>query len=107
MKVERIIRSSLPVALMVLAACGTAQAAYTNVVMSNNPIAYWGLNETNGTTAVDSSANGHNATSSGKPARGVPGIPAGVMGSNKAVQFDGVDDTAAAPSSAAFTPAPS
>ena len=107
MKVERIIRSSLPVALMVLAACGTAQAAYTNVVMGNSPIAYWGLNETNGSTAVDSSGNGHNATYSGSPTLGVPGIPAGVMGSNKAVQFDGIDDTAAAPSAAAFTPAPS
>src|ERR1041384_5878158 len=106
-----LVRSSLipttALALLIAFLGGTAQAAYTNVVMSNSPIAYWGLNETNGTTAFDSAGNGHNATYSGSPTLGVPGTPAGVMGSNKAVQFDGIDDTAAAPSSAAFTPAPS
>ncbi|HEX4121151.1 MAG TPA: LamG-like jellyroll fold domain-containing protein [Verrucomicrobiae bacterium] len=47
---------------------------YTQTVLSNNPLAYWRLNETNGpTVAVDQSGNGHNAAYT-NVLLGVPGF---------------------------------
>lgn len=34
--------------------------AYSDIILTDNPIAYWKLNETSGTTAVDSSGHGRN-----------------------------------------------
>ena len=104
-------KSVFAVALLTSLFGGTAQASYTNVVLSNNPIAYWRLNETNGTTLVDSSPNGRNGVWYGSPTFGVPGIPAGQTNLNTAVQFNGTDVYASAPSApsgsdSAYTPAP-
>src|SRR5204863_977114 len=40
----------------------TAHAAYQDVVLGNNPVAYYRLEETSGTTAFDATANHFDAT---------------------------------------------
>lgn len=40
-------------------------AGYKAAVLADNPLGYWRLLETSGTTAVDSSGNGHNGTYTG------------------------------------------
>lgn len=66
-------------------------STYEALVRSDGPIAYWRFNETSGTTAVDVTGNGHDATYSG----GVTLGAAGVMhdgSADTAASFDGVDD---------------
>jgi hypothetical protein len=59
------------------AGCGTdAALSYYEEVRCDSPLAYWRLNETTGTTANDSSGNGHDATYVGGvtlQAQGIPG----------------------------------
>jgi len=51
-------RSYLALTCAILAAlAGTAQAAYKDIVLANNPVAYYRLEETSGTTAFDATAN--------------------------------------------------
>jgi regulation of enolase protein 1 (concanavalin A-like superfamily) len=50
----------------------TTSFAFSSLVLSNNPVAYWRLNELSGTTAADS-AGGHNATYGGAVTLGVAG----------------------------------
>ncbi len=38
------------------------QASYISEVLSDNPLGYYQLNETSGTTAIDSSGNGQDGT---------------------------------------------
>ena len=47
--------------------------SYEAFIMTNHPVAYWPLNETNGTVAFDL-AGGHNGTYIGNVALGQPGI---------------------------------
>lgn len=42
-----------------------AAASYFSSVMADGPVAYWRLGESTGTSAADSSGNGHNATYQG------------------------------------------
>src|SRR5882724_844757 len=44
-------------ALLILGSHPAAQAAYKDVVLANNPVAYYRLEETSGTTAIDGTAN--------------------------------------------------
>ncbi len=59
--------------------------SYKTVVLSDNPVAFWPLNETSGTTAYDISGNSYNGTYSGGFTLGQPGLPSG----GTAVQFNG------------------
>src|SRR5204862_4134884 len=62
--------------------------SYANVVLSASPAAYWRLNEGSGTSATDTTGNGHTGTYTNGPTLGV----AGAVSSGTAVQFDGVND---------------
>ncbi len=59
-------------------------SAYSAAVLADGPFRYWKLNETSGTTATDTTANG-NATYSGTYTLGVSGEPVGDL----AVTLDG------------------
>ena len=65
---------------------------YTDEVLSDAPVAYWPLDDTNG-TMIDRSGNGHDGTYEGDPALGAPGALSAT--GNVAVRFDGVDDAVA------------
>lgn len=64
-------------------------SGYSDAVLALSPLVYFRLGETSGTTAVDSSGNGHNGTYHGSPTFGQPSA---VADSDGAVLFDGVDD---------------
>jgi hypothetical protein len=62
---------------------------YQSAVLAYKPVAYWPLNETNGTTAFDY-AGTNNGTYIGGYTLGEPGLPDTVgIGSNTSVAFDG------------------
>src|SRR5688500_11107092 len=62
----------------VVFSAGTVTAQYANIVLADNPTAYWRLGETSGTTAVDSSVPGGNQ---GTYLNGVTlGIPGAIPG---------------------------
>ncbi|WP_229424247.1 LamG-like jellyroll fold domain-containing protein [Moorena producens] len=63
-----------------------ANQSYQEVVLEDQPVAYWGLDETTSLTAVDSSGNGFNGTYENGVTQGVPGI------SGTAGEFDGNND---------------
>ena len=73
-----------------VASSGTLWAGpitYANAVLADNPIGYWRLGESSGTTALNSSAFGRNGTYNGGVTLGLPGaIPAD---SNTAAGFNG------------------
>jgi hypothetical protein len=56
---------------------GTAssRADYYSAVLALNPVGFWQLNETNGTTAFDASGNGNNGTYQAGVTLGVAGVP--------------------------------
>lgn len=87
-------------ALAVLA--GTAVAgSYSNAVLADNPDAYWRLTETTGTTAADSSGNGHDGTHIGgadvTAAGPQPPAFVGFDATNSATGFDGSNDAVNTP----------
>lgn len=59
--------------------------SYSDEVLADSPIAYWRLGDASGTTAADSSGNGHSGTYMGSPTLGVTGLLSG--DTNTAVQF--------------------
>ena len=61
---------------------------YNEAVLGDNPIVYWSLDETSGSTAFNATGNGFNGTYEGGVTQGVPGI------SGTAGEFNGQDDTA-------------
>ena len=69
-------------------------------ILSNNPVAYWRLNEAVGPTAYDSAGSFH-GTAEGGLVFGVPGATNGVFAGfepgNLAAQFNGVDSDIAIP----------
>lgn len=67
---------------------GSTSLSYFTVVMSDGPVAYWRLDETSGTSAADSSGNGHNGTYVGSPTLGADGVMDDGTGSPSA-EFDG------------------
>ena len=73
-------RMSLPFAsAFVLLGIPAANAAYPDMILTNNPVAYYRLEEVSGTTAFDSSPNHFDATyvpngASTSPELGLPGI---------------------------------
>jgi hypothetical protein len=70
--------------------CATSSAAYRTAILAANPVAFWRLNETNGTTAYDSIGS-YNATYGTNITLGVAGPrPADFLGfelTNTAAQF--------------------
>ncbi|WP_158517580.1 filamentous hemagglutinin N-terminal domain-containing protein [Moorena producens] len=60
---------------------------YNEAVLGDNPIVYWSLDETSGSTAFNATGNGFNGTYKGVT-QGVPGI------SGTAGEFNGKNDTA-------------
>jgi hypothetical protein len=68
---------------------GKAPLTYSQVVLADNPIGFWLLNETSGTTGDDLTANNNNFTFYNSPTLGVStglaGIPLGIT-------FDGSND---------------
>jgi len=58
---------------------------YKSEVLADNPLGYWELDETSGTTALDSSGNGNNGTYVGGITQGTSGAFSG----SSAVLFDG------------------
>jgi len=68
---------------------GTTKATYSQVVLADNPIGFWLLNETTGTTGEDSTVNNNDFTFYNSPTLGVStglaGIPLGIT-------FDGTND---------------
>src|SRR5437763_1786933 len=87
----------LAVALHVTSA-KAAPDAYAAEVKADNPIGYWRLNETSGTTANDLSGNGNNGTYGPGVTLGQPGLPPGVPG-DKAALFDGLNGRIVVPNS--------
>ena len=84
--------------LLTVASPSAGTTNYAMTVISNVPYAYWHLNETVGTTALDSSGNGRNGTYShvtlaqaGPQPPGFPGFPA----ANLAGVFNGTNSTVA------------
>jgi hypothetical protein len=75
-------------------------STYTNAVLNLAPVAYWRLNETSGTTAVDS-AGGHDGTNNGSLVLGSsgPSAPAfpGFESSNTSYQFNGTNTSISFP----------
>ncbi len=66
-----------------------ASDSYATVVLADLPLAYWRLDETAGTIAVDATGNGHSGLYSGAVTLGVPGALAGDP--STAVDFDGTN----------------
>ncbi|MCJ7692985.1 MAG: hypothetical protein MUO22_06170, partial [Sedimentisphaerales bacterium] len=66
-----------------------AQAAYVDVVDALNPLGYWRLGESSGTTATDR-AGSYNGTYSGGVTLGTTGALSG--DSDTAASFDGSND---------------
>lgn len=72
---------------------------YEEAIINDNPVGYWRLGETFGTTAQDASGNGHNAVWSGSPILGEPGVL--VDDADRSVRFaSGHSGTLTAPSAA-------
>jgi subtilisin family serine protease len=68
---------------------------YAAAVLADSPIAYWRLGEASGTTAMDVTGTGHNATYRNSPILGVPGLID--ADPDTAVSFDGTDDRVGVP----------
>lgn len=62
-----------------------SSSAYASVILADSPLAYFHLDETTGTTLVDASGHGHNATSSTV----LLGQPGAFAGSGNSVHFNG------------------
>jgi hypothetical protein len=67
---------------------GDAAITYDQEVMMDAPLAFWRFDETTGTTALDSSGNGHDGMYVGGFLLGQPGAITGDPG--KSVSFDGM-----------------
>lgn len=77
------------------ASVDVAWASYDQVVLADQPSAYWRLGEGSGaSSAYDASGNGHSGAYGGNVSAGVPGAPAGT--SDTAAQFAGVQGAGAA-----------
>jgi Concanavalin A-like lectin/glucanases superfamily/Fibronectin type III domain len=78
----------------------TAASSYASTVMADEPNAYWRLGETQGTTAVDSTANANNGSYKGGVTLNQPGAITGDL--NGAVTFNGSTGFAVIPASASL-----
>ncbi|MEA2506868.1 MAG: hypothetical protein QOH48_1486 [Actinomycetota bacterium] len=86
-KTGRIIGAA--VTLLLVTGTATASSSYKTAVMNTNPVAYWRLGETSGSTAYPT-VGSYNGTYEGSPKLGQTGLI--VNDSNKAPLLDGQDD---------------
>ncbi len=66
--------------------------AYDDAVLVDNPVAFWPLDETSGTTAADATGNGHDGTYNGSVA-----LATATVHGRTCPTFDGVDDYVSLP----------
>lgn len=85
---NRVLASCLMAASLGLAFDVQAQSTYAEVVLSDNPVAYYRFEETSGTVAADSSGNGNAGEYRNGPTLAQPGAER--LG--RALRLDGVDD---------------
>jgi hypothetical protein len=76
-------------------------AAYKELILAGRPAGYWRLGERAGTSAADSSGNGHGGAYLGRPALGQPGAIHGDP--DTAVGLDGKADSVQIPGARAFS----
>ncbi len=90
-------RGMLPVAAaLMLLGVASARADYPSLILSNNPVAYYRLEETSGGTAADSSPHGLDAqyifnSTLAFPALGLQGIDTHSVGFNGGADFGFID----------------
>jgi hypothetical protein len=94
---KRALACCLMAATLGLASNVEAQSSYAQVVLADNPIAYYRFEETSGTEAADSSGNGNVGEYRNGPAL----AQAGAEQLGRAVRFDGIDDFVSTPRSVA------
>jgi Concanavalin A-like lectin/glucanases superfamily len=70
-----------------------ALAAYKDVVLADNPVAYYRFEESSGTTATDTTGNSNDGTYVNGVQINQPGAP----NLGKAARFDGIDDYVSTP----------
>lgn len=81
-------------AFAVATICIRAEATpYSDAVLADNPISYWQLNETSGTTAADS-ADGNDGTNVGGITLGVTGIVGNAFGFDGSTGYVGMGNPA-------------
>jgi hypothetical protein len=73
---------------------------YRDAVLADNPVSYWRLEETSGTTAADSKGSNLGTYTNG-PGLGQSGAVPDTI-NNRAVHFDGVNDYVSVPASASL-----
>jgi len=78
----------------------THGAEYRKQVLADEPLAYWRLGETSGTSAADATGSGNSGTYTGGVTLGALGALAG--DSDTASSFDGVNDQVTVPHNAAL-----
>jgi len=83
-----------------VAGATTAPSAYVTSVLADGPAGYWRLGETSGTTAVDQRGANNGAYGGGPTLGAASLLPQDT--SNKAVSFDGSNDTVSIPNAAAL-----
>jgi hypothetical protein len=86
--VRRFVTTMSVVALSVLMFAEFAHADYASTVLADNPIGYWHLGESTGTTAWDASGNGFHGVYVGNVALGNANSTAG-LSADTAALFDG------------------
>jgi len=90
----------LAVALFfVTGSAGADITRFRNAVLDDNPIAFWQLEETSGTSVADSSGNGNTATHEASPSVGATGI-----GGSNGVHYNGSGARTRTADSAVYTP---
>jgi hypothetical protein len=75
------------------------KGSYASVVLADNPVGFWLLNETSGTTASDLTANGNNLTYTASPTLNVS---TGLSGVTTGVTYNGTTQYAASSEVATF-----
>lgn len=75
--------------------------SYQSVILADNPIGYWRLNETSGVVAADLSPNANDGAITGGVVLNVPGLLDSDPG-NTAFSFDGTDDWVEIPETPAY-----
>ena len=91
-QLKQMIPTTFPSVMMILAAMlasAPARAGYMDVVTADNPIAYYRLGETSGTTAANLGSTASSAAYVGSPTLGTVGAIVSAPASNRAVTLNG------------------
>jgi hypothetical protein len=85
---NRVFRAVVALVALAVSWPTVAAAQYQAIVLADAPVAYYRLEEVAGTSALDSSGNGHTGTYTSGPLLAQAGLPQLGL----AVSFDGIDD---------------